>query len=98
MALRLIWSPAARQDLRDLQTYIADYNPIAARQFIRTILRTVEQLPDFPESGRIVPEFQDPAIRELIKRPCRVVYRIQRDRSEVEIARVWHASRGVPEI
>jgi toxin ParE1/3/4 len=54
------------------------------------------RLADFPESGRIVPEFGDPTIREVIRRPCRIVYRVDHRKRTVEIARVWHAARGAP--
>ena len=53
---------------------------------------------DFPESGRIVPEFGDPNIREVIRKPCRIAYRIRRRKRTIEIARVWHAARGTPEV
>lgn len=98
MAYRLTWSPTARVDLRDIFAYIAENDPAAARKFIRSIFHAVERLPSFPESGRIVPEFDDPMIREVIRRPCRVVYRIKTDRQPIEIARVWHAARGTPEL
>jgi plasmid stabilization system protein ParE len=98
MAYRLEWSPSARQDLRDLLRYIAQDDPRAARRFIRSIFEAVQRLPQYPESGRAVPEFDDPAIREIIRRPCRIVYRIRSTESLVEIARVWHAARGTPEI
>ena len=58
----------------------------------------MEGLADFPESGRIVPEFNDPTIREVVRKPCRVVYRIDHEKRIVEIARVWHAARGAPVI
>ncbi len=58
----------------------------------------VEHLTDLPESGCVVPEFNDPAIREIIRRPCRIVYRVKHPEDIVEIARVWHAARGIPEL
>lgn len=98
MAYRLTWSPSARFDLREILAYVAEYDPMAAGRFIRSLFDAVERLPPFPESGRIVPEFGDPCIREVIRRPCRIVYRIQADRGTIEIARVWHAARGIPEL
>ncbi len=98
MAYRLIWSPSARFDLHEISAYIAEADPIAAAKFIRGIFNTVERLPCFPESGRIVPDFGDPSIREVIRRPCRIVYRIRHSDEVVEIIRVWHAARGIPEI
>ncbi len=96
MAFRLIWAPSARLDLKDIATFIAEESRSAAEKFVRSLLRAVERLAEFPESGRIVPEFNDQAIREVIRKPCRVVYRIDHKKRTVEIARVWHAARGAP--
>jgi toxin ParE1/3/4 len=98
MAYRLSWSPTARLDLRDLLTYIADDDPAAARSFAHRLFRAIEQLPQFPESGRIVPEFNEQTIREVIRNPCRIVYRINTEDQIIEIARVWHAARGPIEL
>lgn len=65
---------------------------------MRQVFRLVGQLADFPESGRIVPELDDPNIREVIRRPCRIVYRVKPQERIVEIARIWHAARGIPEL
>ena len=98
MAYRLIWALSARFDLREIFTYIADSDPVAAKRFLGRLFDAVERLPAFPESGRIVPEFGDAGIREVIRRPCRIVYRIRSDKEMIEIVRVWHAARGIPEI
>ena len=98
MAYKLNWSPSARLDLKDIAAVIAEDNPVAARRFVYSLFQAVERLTDFPDSGRVVPEFGDPDIREIIRRPCRIVYRINRGNHTVEIARVWHAARGIPDI
>ena len=98
MACRLTWSPTARFDLREIFAYIAEDDPVAAGKFICSLFHALEHLPSFPESGRIVPEFRDPDIREFIRRPCRIVYRIKASSELIEIARVWHAARGMPEL
>jgi plasmid stabilization system protein ParE len=84
-------------DLRELVACIAESRPVAAGRFVRQVFRLVGQLADFPESGRTVPEFGDPNIRELLRRPCRIVYRVKHQEQIVEIVRVWHAARGIPE-
>ena len=38
-----------------------------ANRFTNQLVYRVDQLIEFPESGRIVPEKEDPAIRELIE-------------------------------
>ena len=96
MAGGLRWAPRARQDLRDLVAYIAEDNRSAAGQFARSVFQAVEALRRFPQAGRVVPELNDPSIREVIKSPCRIVYRVSPQRDAVEIVRVWHAARGIP--
>ena len=98
MAFKLIWSPTAKFDLKDIAAFIAEDNASAAGRFVRSLFQAVERLADFPESGRIVPEFGDPAIREVIRKPCRIVYRVDSRKRIIEIARVWHAARGTPNI
>ena len=96
MAFKLIWSPTAKFDLKDIAAFIAEDSFLAAKRFVERLFHAVERLRDFPESGRIVPEFNDPAIREVIRKPCRIVYRVDSKMHIVEIARVWHAARETP--
>lgn len=98
MAYTLIWAPSARLDLKELSSYIAESRPEVSRRFVQSLFQTIEPLAQFPESGRVVPEFSDPAIREVIRKPCRIVYRIKADKKIVEIVRVWHAARGIPQL
>ncbi len=98
MARSVIWAPSARLDLESLASYIGATRPRAAGRFIGQVFQTVERLADFPESGRMVPEFNDPAIREVIRRPCRIVYRVKAGENTVEIIRVWHAARRTPQL
>ena len=98
MAYKVIWSPSAVRDLRDLASYIAESHPTAAKRFAQSVFKSVEHLADFPKSGRVVPELEDSMIREVIRKPCRVVYRVKSKERSIEIVRVWHAARGIPEI
>jgi toxin ParE1/3/4 len=96
MACRLIWSPAARDDLRDIVRFIARDNPHRAESFGYELMTRTDILHDHPEAGRVVPEYRNPRIREIIYRPYRIVYRLDTERQLVEIARVWHAARDTP--
>lgn len=98
MAFELIWSPSAKFDLKDIVEFIAEDSPLVAKRFVDNLFQVVGRLADFPESGRIVPEFNDPALREVIRKPCRIVYRVNRNKQLVEIIRVWHAARGMPAV
>jgi plasmid stabilization system protein ParE len=98
MAYKLIWSPASRDDLRDIVRFIARDNPERAESFGYQLMARTDKLQHQPEIGRIVPEYRDPMIREIILKPYRIVYRVDHTRELVEIARVWHAARGTPDI
>lgn len=98
MAFKPIWSPTAKFDLKDIAAFIAEDRASAAERFVWSLFQALERLVDFPESGRIVPEFGNPAIREVIRKPCRIVHGVDSRKRIVEIARVWHAARGTPDI
>ena len=55
------------------------------------VFDAVERLSTFPLSGRIVPECEDPAIREIIFGRYRIIYRVQGDL--VELLTVHHGAR-----
>ena len=97
MAHRIVWSPQARLDLKELFSFIAEDSPSIARKFLKSIFNTVERLEDFPESGRVVPEFNELCLREILRKPCRIVYRVSPERNSIEIVRVWHSARGTPD-
>ena len=94
MAYQLIWSAAARDDLHDIVTFIAHDNPNRAMSFGYELISETDRLQDFPELGRVVPEYRNDAIREIIFRPYRIVYRVDLGRKLCEIVRVWHSARG----
>src|SRR5205085_2148318 len=98
MAYKLIWSPAARDDLHDIVVFIARDNPKRAMSFGYQLISETDRLQSFPELGRIVPEYENQRLREIIFRSFRIVYRLNYDRKMCEIVRVWHSARGVPPI
>lgn len=89
---RIAFAESALVDLEDILAWYADQQlPDVGERLVREIFAKVEQLAEFPESGRIVPEFEMKAIRELIHPPVRVVYRI--DTAKTWIIRVWRSER-----
>ncbi len=96
MAYKLIWSPAARDNLHDIVVFIARDNHQRAMSFGYELISQTERLQNFPEFGRIVPEYQNDNLREIVFRPYRIVYRVSHERRVCEIARVWHSARGIP--
>ena len=98
MAYKLIWSPAARDDLHDIVVFIRRDNPNRAMSFGYELISETDRLQEFPESGRIVPEYRNNYIREIIFRPYRIVYRVDHERKLCQIARIWHSARGIPQL
>jgi toxin ParE1/3/4 len=71
--------------------YVSQSAAEAGERVVREILASLDQLAEFPESGRVVPEFEEPWLRELIRPPFRIVYRLEPER--VRIVRVWRSER-----
>jgi len=93
---RLVWSPRAIRDLEAIQDYVGLDSRAYADLVVQRLVRTPERLQQFPESGRIVSERDDPSLRELIVRPFRIVYRLRGD--SVEIVTVFRATRLFPDV
>jgi toxin ParE1/3/4 len=85
------WTPQAADDLEAITNFIAADSPQYARLFAMDVLVAVERLADFPNSGRVVPELKDPAIREILFGSYRIVSRVKGDL--VEVLTVYHRAR-----
>ena len=90
---RVRWTPQARDDLRGIHEYICNDSPHYAALVVAELLASVRRLREFPESGRVVPERGEPALREVIWRNYRVVYRHLVDATEVHVLLVFRAER-----
>jgi len=88
---QLVWSPAALADLAGVCDYISRDSEHYAKLFAQRIFAAVEMLALFPESGRIVPEYDRRDLRELLFQDYRIVYRVREN--EVQIAAVVHGAR-----
>ncbi|HEV7744103.1 MAG TPA: type II toxin-antitoxin system RelE/ParE family toxin [Pyrinomonadaceae bacterium] len=98
MAYNLIWSPAARDDLHDIVSFISRDSPRRAEAFGYRLILEIDKLLTFAAIGRIVPEYGSAKIREIIVRSYRIVYRVNHESRLIEIARIWHGARGTPEL
>jgi toxin ParE1/3/4 len=98
MGYQVALSPSARRDLRDIVRYISLDSPERAVTFGQFLVSSTKRLAEFPEMGRIVPEFANPKIREVVVRPYRIIYSVDLADRRVDIIRFWHGARGIPEI
>ena len=89
---------SAVRDLEKLRLWYVEQDAAAAgERTLRRILDGIRLLEGLPDLGRIVPEFGQSSLRELIRPPFRIVYR--REAEGVSIVRIWRSERllEVPE-
>jgi len=83
---------SALRDLEEVQAwYVEQGAPEVGARLVDEIFQRVEALANHPDMGRVVPEFDQSFLRELIHPSFRIVYR--RDTLRVRIVRVWRAER-----
>lgn len=83
---------SALADLESIGTRYAEQGvPEVGERLLGKIIASIETLADQPEMGRIVLEFDQPLLRELIRSPFRIVYR--RAPRHVCVIRVWRSER-----
>ena len=90
--VKLIWTEISKQDLKDIFDYISNDSRRYASITVNKIFQRVQVIVDNPYTGRIVPEFNDKLIREVIIGNYRIVYLIV-TKSQVHILRIYHSAR-----
>ena len=98
MDFKVFLSGDALSDLERIVAYIAPHNPAAAKRMGNQLLDAALSLSAFPERGRMVPEFRQPELREIIFRSYRIIFRMNNTDQSLEIVRFWHGARGFPHI
>ena len=91
---KIIWSPKAITELDRICDFISENSEYYARLFAENVLKRIEQLVLFPYSGRIVPEYNQQDLRELIYQNYRIIYRVKR--GCIEIVWITHGARLLP--
>ncbi|MBN1216463.1 MAG: type II toxin-antitoxin system RelE/ParE family toxin [Candidatus Lokiarchaeota archaeon] len=89
--VKIEWSPTAQHDLTDIIDYIAQDSLEYALIFYEEVREKVQNLIQFPKIGRKIPELDDSAIRELILKSYRIIYRVHMEK--IEIIRIIHGSK-----
>jgi len=89
--MKLSGTREALNRLIEIEEFIAQDSPSRAEDFIDYFLEKVSLIPDNHEIGRIVPEISNIAIRELLIKNYRLVYRIKT--TVIEILTVFEGHR-----
>ncbi len=91
-AVSIELSESARSDLAAMVSwYETQGAPEVGESFVAEILARVEDLGNHPDLGRVVPEFNQPLLRELIHTPFRIIYR--HEQNKVFVVRIWRHER-----
>lgn len=87
------WTAGAVQQLRAIYDYIAQSSPQYAKRMVGRLTTRSDQIGVFPLSGRVVPEYQAPQVREVIEGSYRSIYHIKPD--QIDVVAVIHGSRAL---
>lgn len=92
MPVQVRFAKSALTDLQTIQTWYAEQGiPDVGARLVGDIVKRIERLADHPDVGRVVPEFGQTFLREIIYPPFRIVYR--RGQNTVRIVRIWRSER-----
>lgn len=89
--LKARWTENSIQDLLVIKEFISLDSPNRAGTWIGELYTSGENLASFPQRGRIVPEFNQENIRELLIENYRLVYRVKA--TAIEILAVFEGHR-----
>ena len=91
----IVWTDPAASDLGSIHEYISRDSEIYADAVLSEIFNAVDRLTVYAESGRIVPELNEPQTREIIVGSYRIVYDIHGE--IIRILAVLHGARQFPQ-
>ena len=92
--MKVHWTARAEARLDAICDHVAADAPTAAKSLERRLLLRSRQIATFPQSGRSVPEYDRPDVRELIEGDYRLIYRVLADRADV--LTVMHCAQLLP--
>ncbi|MHA1886946.1 MAG: type II toxin-antitoxin system RelE/ParE family toxin [Promethearchaeota archaeon] len=85
------WTEPAIASLQAIKNFISLDSKYYGQVFVERIIQQVEKLKLFPEVGRIVPEYKQKNIREIIFGNYRIVYHFYR--KSIVVLNIIHAYR-----
>ena len=88
---RIIWAPGTQAALDAALDCIAQDSLSGAQKVLDGALALAESLETLSERGRVVPELQNPAIREVFVHSYRLIYEIRE--SEIQVVAFLHGAR-----
>lgn len=87
----VVWTDEAYSALDEALSYIVQRSPQGARSLLQLALEVGASLSTMSDRGRVVPEQDDPAIREVLVGRYRLLYEVSP--AEVRILTLLHGAR-----
>ena len=85
------WTIQAADDLESIVNFISFDSVHYAKLLVLDIIEAIERLALFPDSGRVVSEFGQKEIREILFGDYRIIYRKRKD--IIVITTIYHGAR-----
>lgn len=77
--MNIYWPKESLLNLQEIEDFISQVNSNAAIKLTDKLITFIEDLIDFPEKGRIVPELSIGQIREILHKNYRIVYLVKKN-------------------
>ena len=90
--VKIVWTDLSASDLNEIFDFIAEDSSRYASITVNKIYHRVQPIAENPYMGRLVPEFKQKTIRELIEGNYRIIYRIK-NKNQIDILRIYHVAR-----
>jgi addiction module RelE/StbE family toxin len=92
--VRVHWTDTAIDHLLSIYEYVSHDSDVYADRLMDRLTRRSQQIGTFPRSGRSVPEYETPDIREVIEGSYRIIYRIKEE--QIDVLAVVHSAQQLP--
>ncbi len=88
----IYWTNQSKEDLLEIYKYTSQYSNWYAKSYIENIIKRVEELKDFSNIGRLVPEIKNNlTVREIFYKKYRIIYVIKN--KDIYISQIIHSSK-----
>jgi toxin ParE1/3/4 len=91
---RIVWTDSAWQELESAASFIERDSARYASALVEAAKSVAVSLRTFSRRGRVVPEVNDPNVREVFVKSYRLIYEIRGDR--VVVLAFLHGARRFP--
>jgi len=89
--VKIKWTNHALVELDDIANYISKDSAKYAQILVKQIYEMVSHIKQYSKLGRIVPEYGNPKLREILYKTYRIIYLIKKE--HIEIISIMRGSR-----